>query len=66
MAMQPWAVRRGMRMLLETEAGPLRRGQREGKTQTVKDHRLAEGHHRLAEESQKLKWGMKLSQAGFG
>lgn len=59
MAMQPSAVRRGMRMPLELEAGALRRVQREGKIQTVQVRWQAE-------ESQRLKWRRKLPQAGFG
>lgn len=59
MAMQTPVVRRGMRMPLELEAGALRRVQREGKIQTVQVRWQAE-------ESQRLKWGRMLPQAGFG
>lgn len=59
MAMQPSAVLRGMRILLVLEAGPLRRVQQEGETQTVQVRWQAE-------ESQRLRWGRKLLQAGFG
>lgn len=59
MAMQSSAVLRGMRILLVLEAGPLRRVQQEGETQTVQVRWQAEGR-------QKLMWGMKLRQAGFG
>ena len=50
------AVPRGKRMLLEQEEGQFRRVE---KTQTELDQRLAEG-------SQRLRWGRKLPQAGFG
>ncbi len=59
MEKMPLAVPRGKRMLLELEEGPPRRVLREGKTQTEQEHRLAEG-------IQRLKWGRKLPQAGFG
>lgn len=59
MAMQPSAVLKGKRILPVLEAGALRRVQREGETQTVQVRWLAEG-------SQKLRWGRKLPQAGFG
>jgi hypothetical protein len=55
----PSAVRRGMRILLELEARPLRQVLREGKTRIEQDHRLAG-------ESQRLRWGRKLPLAGFG
>ena len=56
---QPQAVRKGMRMLVELEAGALRQVLREGKNQTEQDQRLAEG-------CQRQMWAMKVPQHGFG
>lgn len=66
MEKKPPVVRRGMKMRQELEAGPVRQVLREEKTQTEQDHRLAEGSHRLAGESQRLMLGIELPLAGFG